>query len=243
MTYGKAPLLPLALWAVACVHEVPPSPPPSPPPSIAAATPTPPRAVPQPMTVRTQSALSDPVREGHIPISPEVDQVNPAEAPVAPAMAIAGSEALDDEKILRIAHVAAENEIEAAKLAVTHARDPRVRRLARTIVKDGAEADERGERVARMEKIDPRESDLSAKLEEESRWHLDELAEKTGAEFDRAFLAAQAAAHRDVLQLIDVHLIPGATSPPIKNLVRSMRPEVAKRYEEVRALQTKLKEK
>lgn len=174
----------------------------------------------------------------HTPISPEV--VDPFAKEPAPSAAIPPLEELDDGKILKVAHTAHEAAITQARIAERRSRDQRVRELAGKIAKDNEAQDRRAEQVARVGKLDPSDSSISNALEADSKQSVDQLVEKSGRDFDRAFVDGELDRQRELLKLIDYELMPAASSPEVKALVRSLRPNVIRRFDELRGLQEKL---
>ncbi len=221
--------LTLTLSLAACAHSSD---------APGAVTPLPPRQVAE---VPAPAMERQPLGEAQVPVSPDVNDTGPgAVAAIPPPAATVQAEALDDEKILQVAHVAHESQIEQARLAEQRATDPRVRELAAATVRSDTLADRRGDRLARTQRLSPHESAISVKLKEDARQRLDELGAKAGPEFDRAYLDAQLATQRQVLDLIDDKLLPNASSPEVKALVRSIRPDLARRYDRAHFLYEKL---
>ncbi len=149
-------------------------------------------------------------------------------------------ESLDDGKILTIAHVATRLESEQARLAALRASDPRVRELARTILRDARRAEEQTAKLARAGQVAPAPSTVADDLQAEAQASYERLAGTTGASFDRAYIEAQAAAERGVLDLINQRLLPGATDTTVQAVVRSLRPDVERHYRSTTALQEKI---
>jgi putative membrane protein len=148
--------------------------------------------------------------------------------------------ALDDEKVLRIAHVASETAIEQARLAQRRARDPKLREIAREILDDSETANRKGERITELAKLSQQDSSVSIAMRQEWEQNLDQLADKPAQEFDRAFIEGALDRQRELLQVIDRELLPAASRPEVRALVRAIRPDVVKRYGQLRVLQDKM---
>jgi len=148
--------------------------------------------------------------------------------------------ALSDDKILKVAQVANQSEIEAAQLASARAETPAVRDYAKMLVAHHGAAQRRTMRVASQLGLGPSMSPDAEELRTESSKQMEGLRDKQGKEFDRAYLDAQVEAHENVLRLIDSRLEPEAKQPSVKSLVRDLRPTVAKHLDEARSLQDKL---
>jgi predicted outer membrane protein len=80
----------------------------------------------------------------------------PAAAPEPPA-----PPPLTDGEIATISKAANDGEIEHAKLAKTMAKDKKVKDFAAMMVKDHGDANKRQEALAKKEKIEPKDSELS----------------------------------------------------------------------------------
>lgn len=133
---------------------------------------------------------------------------------------------LNDAQVLQVLHTANVGEIEQAKLARTNGKDPRVKHLARMILKDHTAADDRAEQMMKKANLSMAPSDVSNTLESGAREIQTNLISATGSDFDRAYLDAQIKQHRDVLGLIDQRLIRSAQISDVKSLVETVRPMI-----------------
>lgn len=224
---------------LSCAHAPPPVPPPSPVVSVASLPPagavrerTPIAPDVTPAVAATTAVPSPTAPLVSVPAGPYVQQPPPVEP----------TEPINDERILEIAHVTDATNIDRAKLAEVRAVDPRVKELARTIVRQHSQAERDGADVARMSQLNPQTSDLSAEIQTNAHDKLDALGSKMGSAFDRAYIDAQVDSQRETLRLIDNRLLPSATTDEVKGLVERLRPEIANQYDQAKALQQKLKE-
>jgi putative membrane protein len=178
-----------------------------------------------------------------VPISSDATVPGPGAQeppPLLPVPEMAGNEPLDDEKILQVAHVTSEGGVEEARLAEARAQNPAVRTFATTIAADQTRTAQRGQHIARLHQLVPKDSSISDRLQSDAKLKLDELRGKQGADFDRAYVDAQIATYQKVLNIIDDRLLPSATSPEVKALVRSIRPQMKKHYDDAQALRGQL---
>lgn len=161
-------------------------------------------------------------------------------APIAPAEIIA----LTDNQIVKVAQTANQGEIEEAKLAQSRATSPSVRRFAKMMTRHHGNAQRQAMRVAT--KVKPTETPATSppaeELKQDGEKTIAALRDKSGAEFDRAYVDAQIKQHENVLKLIDQRLDPEAKDPNVKALVKEMRPIVQQHLQEARTLQKKLEE-
>ena len=151
-------------------------------------------------------------------------------------------EKLDDEKILDIAHVANVGEIDQAKLALTRARDPRVKKYARMMITHHTAAEKQEADIVRKKSLNMVASKTSDTLQSDGKTAYDVLKNKSGAEFDHAYVDAQVKQHQTLLTLIDGRLTAAATNPAVKDLVSGLRPTVSSHLDQAKALQPRLKE-
>lgn len=156
--------------------------------------------------------------------------------------ALDATERLDDRKILQVTHTANQVGIDQARLAKARAVDPRVRQLADATLAQRTDAERRNRDVSKARRIEPLASQTSDELMAESLDTVDALSEKTGPEFDRAYLDAQIAANRRMLQLIDRELVPSANDREVRYLVGQLRPQVRRQLDVATELQQKLKD-
>ena len=155
---------------------------------------------------------------------------------------VAVPESLSDSKILFVAHIANVGEVAAAKLARERAQDVRVRRLAGRILLQHERADRHAEELIKRRNLDMTSTPTGVELQSDEQQVLAELQTKFGADFDRAYLAAQVDDHRRVLELIDDKLMPNAADRDVQTLVRELRPTVQGHLAKLQALQLKVKE-
>ncbi len=66
------------------------------------------------------------------------------------------------------------------------------------------------------------------------------LAKKSGADFDRAYIANEVAYHTTVLGAVDSALIPGASNAELKALLVSVRPAFVAHLEHAKRLSASL---
>ncbi|MFE0499391.1 DUF4142 domain-containing protein [Lysobacter soli] len=90
-------------------------------------------------------------------------------------------------------------------------------------------------------KLNPNESspEVTA-LEEKGRSDLSTLDQKSGKEYEKAYVDAMVKGHQDALTLIDTRLLPAATDDNVRAFLTTSREHVAMHLERGRALQGKL---
>lgn len=127
-------------------------------------------------------------------------------------------------------------------LASTRATNMQVREYARMMVQDHGAANVRIDELLRRLNIQPDSAledirNLRRNNEEEAR----DLASKTGAEFDRAYIDNEVELHQRALETLDAKLIPGADNAELKTLLQETRQTVTRHLERAREIQTSLR--
>jgi putative membrane protein len=150
--------------------------------------------------------------------------------------AASGTQSLDDAQIAAITDAANSAEVEQGRLAQSKAADPRVRSFAAMMVEHHGEArrDQQALSVAKQDSPD------SERMSKDADTALSSLQQKTGAEFDRAYIQLQCEEHRKVLQEIDQKLLPAAKDPSLRAYLQELKPKVQEHLAEAERLQKEL---
>jgi putative membrane protein len=147
---------------------------------------------------------------------------------------------LSDGQIAKIVRTANNGEIEQARLAEKHSRNPEVRKFARMMIRQHTDVNSKLTRVSRNDKIEPKDSTPAAEIKQQGDQTLSSLKSLKGADFDRAYVNAQVKAHRDVLDSIDQKLLPNAKDPQLHTMLQQTRPAVQTHLNHAVQLQAKL---
>lgn len=116
-------------------------------------------------------------------------------------------------------------EIEEGTLARTRTQNPRVRAFGESMVAMHGESTAKLGALRLRTGITPRENDRSRTLAAEGAATKRRLEALQGADFDRAYVDAQATEHARVLDLIDTALLPMARNPELRTaLTDEVRP-------------------
>lgn len=130
---------------------------------------------------------------------------------------------LDDATILGILGQVNDGEVEMGKLAQQKASETLVQNYGRKLVDDHTRAKKEAEALAKEINITPQppeDDDLSrdhAKV-------MEELSQKSGAEFDRAFLDAAVDGHKQVIKMASEEWIPQARNEDLKAFIHKQLP-------------------
>jgi putative membrane protein len=157
-----------------------------------------------------------------------VDTTPPPEAP------------LTDGQIALIISDVDRSEIDAGKLAQSHAGSTKVRQFAHHMVTAHSAVETQLNTIVKAQSIVPTDSAVSMKLKDQSQAMSQSLMGQSGADFDRAYLAAQLQGHQDVLDLLDNKIIPQAQNPKLKADLESFRTEVVRHIQMAKDAQASL---
>ena len=183
--------------------------------------------------VTAPPADTPPVTEPMPEPTPEPAAETPPPPPAPPP--------LTDAEITAVTKAANDAEIEQGKLAKTMAKDKQVKAFAAMMVKDHTDANKRQEKLAKKATIEPKESELSKRLTDDNKAKTETLkGTAKGADFDKAYIAAQVEAHTTVLNAIDTQLLPGAQNPDLKAELEALRPKVEGHLNQAKEIQTAL---
>ncbi len=147
-------------------------------------------------------------------------------APADPTPAAVLTVPTDDE-ILQVTHTANLGEIEQATLALSKAKDARVRQLAKMMIKDHTAADARGMTLVKIAGLNPVTSEMSTSLAIEARAATSALRSQAAADFDKAYVDTQVREHQSVLDTIDQKLMPAARGADLRTYLGEVRPKIA----------------
>lgn len=130
---------------------------------------------------------------------------------------------LDDGAIMSIFDQANMADITTARLGLKKAQSPEVRALARMVLADHEAVQQMGRDLARKQGIVVLPPDNDTALEAQAAAYA-MLQAKSGAEFDRAYLAHEVAFHQGVVDAIKGTLLPAIADPEVKALVTKVLP-------------------
>lgn len=131
---------------------------------------------------------------------------------------------LGDAQIAHIAVTADNIDIAYAHLALAFSEDAEVRRFAETMISDHSAVNAKAAGLAQKLGLTPLNNKVSQQLIEQARAKMDELSQKRGAAFDRAYAANELAYHEAVNAAVRDTLIPGAQNRELKKLLESAVP-------------------
>ncbi len=165
--------------------------------------------------------------------SANADSVPAVTTPPAPPL-------LGDPEIAHVAVTANTIDIEAGEVAKTKAANAEVKAFAQTMISDHTSVNQQAAALAQKLGVTPADNAVSQQLKTEADAAKADLATKSGAEFDRAYIAREVAYHQGVLDALDQTLIPGTQNAELKAFLEKVRPAIAAHLQMAQQLQTKL---
>jgi len=147
---------------------------------------------------------------------------------------------LTDDQIAMITDKVNAGEVEQAKLAKEKAKDKRVRQYAQHMIQQHTKAKNKGDQLAKKEKLAPSESPVSTDLTSTASQALESLKTAEATSFDKTYIDSQIQQHQRVLDLLNSQLIPNATNMDLKAQLEEARSMVETHLAEAKELQMSL---
>lgn len=199
------------------------------PPGQAIDHPSPQRSTLEPPTVQTP--IDDP--------KPQKPFYGPGTTPPADHVLAKTEKPLSDAEVIGVTKAANDGEVQMAELALKKASAIDVKQFAGVMKAKHQKALQGDKSLEAKTKIQAVESDVSEYLKSDTDKTLAELRDKSGGDFDRAYIDAQVKAHKDVLTALDNRLIPSAENGEVKAMLGEMRRTVADHLTKAEAIQSK----
>jgi putative membrane protein len=191
-------------------------------------------ATPPPAPVAaTEPAPSNDTSQAAAPASAPKDEAaatasKPVDAPPSPA--------LNDAQIGAITEGANSAEIEQAKLARSKSKNQKVLQFASMMITHHQDAQRKQAKL----KLTTAESPLSAQMTQDANQTLASLKEKTGADFDRAYMRAQVEEHQALLDAMNTRLLTSVSNAELKAYLEEVKTRVEQHLEAARTNEASL---
>lgn len=145
---------------------------------------------------------------------------------MAPALAGAAEDRanLNDAQIAAIVVAANQIDIDAGKLAESKSPNPEVKAFAHRLVGEHTDVNKQATDLATKLKMTPEETTISRALKSDAKRNLDRLKKLTGKDFDNLYVADEVAFHKQVIDTVDIKLLPNAKNEELKALLIKVRP-------------------
>ena len=148
---------------------------------------------------------------------------------------------INDAQIAAIAVDANQVDVDAGKLALTHAKNGEVKKFAQTMVTDHSGAIKAATDLVGKLKVTPQENDTGRALVKGGQDARAKLSGLSGDAFDRAYIDNEVGYHETVVKALDDTLIPNAQNAELKSLLTKVRGVAAAHLEHARQLQKTVK--
>jgi putative membrane protein len=146
---------------------------------------------------------------------------------------------LNDATIVAIFDAANTYDIETSQLALQKSRTKAVRDLANQFAEDHKVVRQQGRDLAKKLGVTPTPPE-SLELAAVHAEAMKELRSKSGADFDKAYVAHEIAFHQAVLDAVTSTLLPAIENPELKAFIEKVGPAFHGHHEAAKQLQKKL---
>ena len=126
-----------------------------------------------------------------------------------------------DPQIAHIAYTAGQIDIDAAKQALQKSKNKEIRAFAQDMERDHAAVNKKALALVKKLKVTPQDNDTSKALVKQAKEKRAELAKRSGAAFDKAYIDNEVAYHKTVDNALQNTLIPSASNAELKDLLQT----------------------
>ena len=140
---------------------------------------------------------------------------------LAPGAALAQDAKPDDAQIAHIAYTAGLLDVTAGKQALAKSSNPDVKAFAGEMVRDHQAVNDKALALVKKLNVTPEDNATSQALTKAAAAKLAELGKLSGAAFDRAYVANEAAYHKTVNGALKDTLIPDSRNGELKSLLET----------------------
>lgn len=142
--------------------------------------------------------------------------------------------ALSDAQIAGITDGANSAEIEQAKLARSKSKNQKVLQFASMMITHHGDAQKKQAKL----NITSADSALAAQMTASANQVLTSLKDKSGMDFDRAYMRSQVDEHQTLLDTLNTRLLPSASSPELKAYLQDIKKSVEQHLEAARSTES-----
>ena len=136
------------------------------------------------------------------------------------------SAGLTDGDVAMIVVAANSIDAEAGDIAVARGASEEVRNFGKAMAETHRAVNAQASELVQKLGITPTENSVSQQLRSDAAGVAKDLANKSGKEFDRAYIAREVAFHKAVLSAIDDVLLPETESAQLKEAIAGVRPAI-----------------
>jgi putative membrane protein len=152
-----------------------------------------------------------------------------------------GNPALSDAEVAHTAVTANQIDIDYAKLAKERSKNAEVLKFAETMANDHKAVIDQAVALVTKLGVTPKDNAVSKQLLADAKKTREMLRTKTGAAFDKAYIANEVAYHKAVIGAVEGLLIPESENAELKGLLQSIVPALNAHLEHAQMVQKQFK--
>ena len=145
-----------------------------------------------------------------------------------------------DPQIAAIVVAANTVDIDAAKLAMKSSKNAKVKKFAKSMIKDHTANNKAAVALVTKLGVTPEDNDTSKSLTDGGQKNIDNLKTLKGKDFDKAYVDNEVTYHQAVIDAIDNTLIPNAKNEDLKALLTKTSPVVKAHLDHAKMLQSSM---
>ncbi|HEX8454727.1 MAG TPA: DUF4142 domain-containing protein [Longimicrobium sp.] len=144
----------------------------------------------------------------------------------------ASATVMTDANVAAVAHAANMDEIQTSQVALRRSQNAQVREFAQMMITEHTAVDQQMMQMLQAKNMTPQPNAAAQAAMQATQATLANLNQRSGMDFDRAYMMHQVQAHRWTLTSLDQSLIPSTRDPEMKGFLSTrVRPAVAMHLE------------
>ncbi|HEX8672944.1 MAG TPA: DUF4142 domain-containing protein [Longimicrobium sp.] len=144
----------------------------------------------------------------------------------------ASATVMTDANVAAVAHAANMDEIQTSQVALRRSQNAQVREFAQMMITEHTAVDQQMMQMLQAKNMTPQPNAAAQAAMQATQATLANLNQRSGMDFDRAYMMHQVQAHRWTLTSLDQSLIPSTRDPEMKAFLSTrVRPAVAMHLE------------
>lgn len=147
---------------------------------------------------------------------------------------------LSDREIAKVLLTINDGEIDAAQMASRKSSNDKVKDFAKMMIAEHKKNISETKSLAKKNKIDTKDSDLSKTLKEDAKTANKDLKKKDKADFDKEYISQQIAMHEKALDTLKNTLIPNAKNPEFKEHLEKTQMAVTEHLDHAKKLRSEI---
>lgn len=148
--------------------------------------------------------------------------------------------AMTDANITSVTQAYNTGEVRIAQLAVNRSTNQAVRNFAQMMANDHNKANAQLSAIMSSQNIQASPINMTEEIKREEQRTMASLQNRSGADFDRAYLDAEIEHHRWLINQLDTNLIPGASDSMLRDHLSAVRATEAAHLQEAERLRASM---